>query len=75
MISINRLILVFGALLCAYTQAAKGKYDEDLKIEDVRGGVSLTATYPPNLVDTLGNRGQINVKLGNFGHIQYGTSM
>ena len=44
-------------------------------IEDVRGGVQLTATYPPALVDALGNNGEITSKLGNFGHINYGTSM
>jgi hypothetical protein len=32
-------------------------------------------TYPPNLVDTIGNKGQIQTKLGNFGHIQYGTTL
>jgi len=28
-------------------------YDQNAVIEDVRGGVSLKVTYPPNLVDTL----------------------
>ena len=45
------------------------KYDADKKIDDVRGGVKLMVTYPPNLVDTLGDLGQIETKLGNFGHI------
>ena len=32
-------------------------------------------TYPPNLVDLVGSKGLIKSSLGNFGHIQYGTTV
>ena len=47
----------------------------DQPIVDVRGGTSLRVTYPPSLITLLGNDGKINVMLGNFGQIQYGSTI
>lgn len=54
--------------------SATTKYDEKTPIIDVRGGTTLKVTYPPNVVDSL-NGGNLNVILGNFGHIQYGSTI
>ena len=61
---------MISRLLALLTSAALAsvKYDEDTPITDVRGGVQLQVTYPPNLVDSL-DGGFLTVKLGNFGHI------
>lgn len=65
----NTLLLSTAAL------AGSTRFDENAVIEDVRGGVVLTATYPPALVEALGYNAEIETKLGNFGHINYGSSM
>lgn len=57
-----------AALVCQYTIAQQ-------TVKDVRGGASLQVTYPLDLVDSLGDNGSVKVSLGNFGHIQYGTSI
>jgi hypothetical protein len=41
---------------------------------DVRGGASLQVIHPPELAKKVGN-GFIEVSLGNFGDIVYGTSV
>jgi hypothetical protein len=69
MISIMRVAAQAFAMLSFVNARSSTTYDEDAKIQDVRGGVELLVTYPPNLVDTIGNRGKIETKLGNFGHI------
>ena len=66
---------VLSILLLSGVFGGSTRYDENAKIEDVRGGVELTVTYPPTLVSLLDSSGQIKAKLGNFGHIQYGTAM
>jgi len=66
MIGIKRILTTIFALTIA--KISNVKYDIDAKIYDVRKGVSLTVTYPPNLVDTLAG-GELKASLGNFGHI------
>jgi hypothetical protein len=63
------LLLIFMA---SYAQQ---EYRDQSKIKDVRGGAKLHVTYPPSLKEALGGTGQLKVSLGNFGHIQYGTTI
>lgn len=55
--------------------AAFAQENEQL-IKDVRGGAKLFVTYPPSLKDLVGGgSGLMKSSLGNFGHIQYGTTI
>ena len=63
--------LITLAVLCS----ADTRYNNQDKIEDVRGGVTLQVTYPPDLVSSFEKSGKLTTKLGNFGHIQYGTAI
>jgi len=66
---------ICNSILASIALAGSTRFDENAVIEDVRGGVQLTASYPPSLIEALGHNGQIAAKLGNFGHITYGSSM
>lgn len=68
---ITRTILV----LLSAAASARMTFNEETIKRDVRGGVSLKAVYPPDVVKELGDDGQITTSLGNFGHIQYGTTV
>ena len=67
----TRTILV----LLSAAASARITFNEETIKRDVRGGVSLKAVYPPDVVKELGDDGQITASLGNFGHIQYGTTV
>jgi ribosomal protein L14 len=43
-------------------------------IKEVRGGATLSVSYPPDVISALGSK-DIPVSLGNFGHIQYGSTI
>lgn len=62
-------------LLLAAAVTARLWFNEETVKRDVRGGVSLKAVYPPGVVKNLGDDGEITASLGNFGHIQYGTTV
>ena len=42
--------------------------------KDTRGGATLKVTHPPKLVSSF-NLGEVKNSLGNFGHIQYGSTI
>lgn len=44
-------------------------------VKETRGGSTLKITYPPSLAQKFGKTGFIHTSLGNFGHIQYGTTI
>ncbi len=54
---------------------AQQEYRQESQIKDVRGGARLHVTYPPSVKEAFGTTGQLKVSLGNFGHIQYGTTI
>ena len=59
---------IFVSLL-SLSIAKEVKYEVNKPVEDVRGGSTLKVTYPPNLIEALGNSGNLKTSLGNFGHI------
>ena len=65
-------------LLIACTLMVKGQLFDRFQpkpIKDIRGGSKLSVTHPPDLIDLIGSQGNLKSSLGNFGHIQYGTTI
>lgn len=64
-----KIATLLTAALLVVGSLADTRYNDRDKIEDVRGGVSLQVTYPPDLVSFVDNSGKLTTRLGNFGHI------
>ena len=74
---IGKFAILVAILQSVMSSSSKDSYVYDLEkpITDVRGGVALKVTYPTEVQNAIGNKGSMDVILGNFGHIQYGTSI
>ena len=74
---IGKYAILVAILQSVMSSSSKDSYVYDLEkpITDVRGGVALKVTYPTEVQNAIGNKGSMDVILGNFGHIQYGTSI
>ena len=74
---IRTVLLTLSSMFFAVSAQFKKSSDYVFtnSVEDIRGGASLRVTYPPSLVQTLGPGGLLKSSLGNFGHIQYGSTI
>lgn len=61
-------------LLCPLVASTFLNADDFAKVPDVRGGATLQITDPKSLVDAT-KGGMLDISLGNFGHIQYGSTI